>query len=500
MIENKIENIDISLEIENCNKEIGVSFKYNDETISIIGNSDKEIIINVLCWLYKNNHIWSDVTNFNGAFYTEEEKRKKIDYNSRCYNNSMFYEIDINKFIFIRSDSKTKYDQIYNILTKFGVEIIYINLYNYNIYENIKKSIKLKKKRKEKLQKRRKQKIINFSNKNLIKDRFDIEFEKICNENPEKVKNALIRVLSLREFGNKLHGDTFEIVLNEMINIYFSNLKSCHIGKKYFRSKSFDADLVISKNNNVNAEEYAFIKNAINKIETSEITKDFLTEICNNYKQFNVSKIWKNRDYSELSNFLITLLNEMNTSIIEISLKCYGIDNIQLYTDANHEIFPYLSKFIDNKEKNMFISLSDVEKIKKSNLFKNKINGKKILILKYNENENNFSLLSTNMDNFLSDIYSIEFIPSISRQKGKYDIFKFYDINNNYIFEVRYGGKKANALQRGIWSDMTKNNGGNFIKLIDNEKYTIDNDYLNFYRKSFFLSADKIKNLIEFID
>ena len=34
--------------------------------------------------------------------------------------------------------------------------------------------------------------------------------------------------------------------------------------------------------------------------------------------------------------------------------------------------------------------------------------------------------------------------------------FRFFDKNNNYICEVRYGGASANALQRGLWTN-TKN-------------------------------------------
>ncbi len=31
-------------------------------------------------------------------------------------------------------------------------------------------------------------------------------------------------------------------------------------------------------------------------------------------------------------------------------------------------------------------------------------------------------------------------------------LFRFYNTNNGYICEVRYGGKDANALQRGFWT------------------------------------------------
>ena len=41
--------------------------------------------------------------------------------------------------------------------------------------------------------------------------------------------------------------------------------------------------------------------------------------------------------------------------------------------------------------------------------------------------------------------------------KGRiHPTYRFYDKDNNYICEVRYGGASANALQRGLWTN-TKN-------------------------------------------
>ena len=46
---------------------------------------------------------------------------------------------------------------------------------------------------------------------------------------------------------------------------------------------------------------------------------------------------------------------------------------------------------------------------------------------------------------------------SASKSKGRiHPVFRFYDRDDRYICEVRYGGKDANALQRGLWTH-TKN-------------------------------------------
>lgn len=322
----------------------------------------------------------------------------------------------------------------------------------------------------------------------MIKDKFDIEFEMVYKNEPSKIEKPLIRVLSLREFGNKLHGDTFEIVINRMIDIFFPNISSFHIGKIYFRSKSFDADIVLSLDKNLLASDYAFIKNAINKIETSKPEKKFLLQICEKYKQFDINQLWKSKDYSHLLKFLLDFLEKMKENIIEMSLKCYGEGSLQLYTDANHEIFPYLMNFIDDEKIEKQLSNEEINEIKCSNLF-DKVRNKKVLVLKYSEKKYSFSLLTTNIDNFLSRINSVKYTPRVFG-KGKkvknFEIFKFYDIDNNYVFEVRYGGSGSNALQRGIWTN-TEKSQDNFFKLIDNKTYCPDTKYLEYFANSFFI-------------
>jgi len=46
-----------------------------------------------------------------------------------------------------------------------------------------------------------------------------------------------------------------------------------------------------------------------------------------------------------------------------------------------------------------------------------------------------------------------------------FPIYKFYDGKGEYIFEVRYGDVKANALQRGMWTH-TENAQSHFKQLL----------------------------------
>src|SRR3989344_3864064 len=71
------------------------------------------------------------------------------------------------------------------------------------------------------------------------------------------------------------------------------------------------------------------------------------------------------------------------------------------------------------------------------------------LQLSTNKDVSMFSLLQKEY----SSVKKVKFLPprKIGRKKT-FPIYKFFDGKGNYIFEVRYGDAKANALQRGMWT------------------------------------------------
>ncbi|MFN3427833.1 MAG: hypothetical protein ACK41G_09700 [Candidatus Thermochlorobacter sp.] len=48
----------------------------------------------------------------------------------------------------------------------------------------------------------------------------------------------------------------------------------------------------------------------------------------------------------------------------------------------------------------------------------------------------------------------------------KHPVYVFLDENDGYICEVRYGGKTANALQRGLWTHTKK--AANYFESLTN--------------------------------
>jgi len=64
-----------------------------------------------------------------------------------------------------------------------------------------------------------------------------------------------------------------------------------------------------------------------------------------------------------------------------------------------------------------------------------------------------FKVLIFDLPKAYSSVRKIKFLsPRKIGEKKTFPIYKFFDDRNNYIFEVRYGDAKANALQRGMWT------------------------------------------------
>ena len=230
-------------------------------------------------------------------------------------------------------------------------------------------------------------------------EEFTERFKLLVNKRKELIVNTLSNIFTMRLIGNKTHGDLAEIGISEFINQFMYDYTSIHTGKDLFRAKEHEEDIQI----------------------INEITK----------KQFPVS------------------------------LKAYGEGPLQLSTDKEFKMFPFLQSvgkdIRDNKTiKDIFNStaFSTFESINVLPLIYNE--SKKIcniLLFDYIKAKNN-----TNRILFIDRNQSFEKgkIVNSDKKKRKHPIFMFLDKNDNYICEVRYGSASANALQRGLWTH-TKN-------------------------------------------
>jgi hypothetical protein len=187
---------------------------------------------------------------------------------------------------------------------------------------------------------------------------------------------------------------------------------------------------------------------------------EFINQFMYDYKSLHVGKDLFRAKSSEED---VMIVNELTGEKLPLSLKAYGHGPLQLSTDKCSLLFSYLETLnftlIEDK--------LEIEQILNSEAFasQNNIN---VMPLIYEEKSNKCNITVFDFKVAKSKVAKIEKKTSDSeKSKGKkrmHPIYVFLDGENNYIFEVRYGDKKANALQRGLWTN-TKNAEKHFISL-----------------------------------
>ena len=224
---------------------------------------------------------------------------------------------------------------------------------------------------------------------------FKKRFKLLASKHRHLVVNTLSNIFTMRLIGNKTHGDLAEIGIAEFINQFMYDFKSIHVGKDLFRTKEREEDIVI--------------------------------------------------------------INDVTKMQFPVSLKAYGDGPLQLSTDSNQKMFPYLEKQgkdIKSKKK--------IAQIFASQAFSD-FNNINVMPLIYNETKKRCNIMIFDHEKAIKNTARILYIGKGgsfgSKKTGKsrmHPIFMFLDDENNYICEVRYGGASANALQRGLWTN-TKN-------------------------------------------
>ncbi len=168
-----------------------------------------------------------------------------------------------------------------------------------------------------------------------------------------------------------------------------------------------------------------------------------------------------------------------------LSLKNYG-DNgpLQIRTDKKNELFDTLLKLSAKKKQ---IKREDVLPIL------NKLLNIHVLCFLYNEKESTFRVCTINTKMMIKKWKSIRKIGVEGRRK--HPIYEFLDSKENYMFEVRYGGTTANALQRGIWTKT--HHAKNILDVFFKGTYTINQEFLLSVKELSLLDKSELKKFLQ---
>lgn len=182
---------------------------------------------------------------------------------------------------------------------------------------------------------------------------------------------------------------------------------------------------------------------------------EFVNQYMYDFKSIHVGKDLFRAKKSEED---IQIINEVTKAEFSISLKAYGDGPLQLSTDKQSLMFSMLSNH--GKDINDAPTLKSIMSSQVFDDFAN-IN---ILPLIYDERRLRCNILVFDYERAKNNLARIVYA---EEGKGrKHPVYRFFDNEENYICEVRYGGATANALQRGFWTH-TKNALKYFDSLTD---------------------------------
>ena len=266
----------------------------------------------------------------------------------------------------------------------------------------------------------------------LLFDQFLTKFQESFKGKKPIVCAVLANVFSMRIVGNKTHGDLAEIALTEYINEFVEGYSAEHTGKKAFRAKSQEED--------------------------------------------------------------ITVTNTKTNEKIKISIKTYGAGPLQLSTNKENTMFPFLKANIGEGE------VTDPKKIMK--ILQDKcfsaFSDINILPLIYDEKDMVFKIIIFNSEKAYQTVRKVKYIPPRKLgPKQTFPIYKFYGTDDQYIFEVRYGGASANALQRGMWTHTE--NASDYFNEILKGSYEINEPLIALLSKIFILRREKHEEILSFL-
>lgn len=171
---------------------------------------------------------------------------------------------------------------------------------------------------------------------------------------------------------------------------------------------------------------------------------EFINQYMYDFKSIHVGKdLYRAKSKEED----ITVENEVTNEKFPISLKAYGDGPLQLSTDKNFQMYPLLESYgvIDNTD--------NIKELLNCNAF-SCFSGINVLSLIYDEKKQRCNIMVFDAELAKN---STVLIKKESEGSGrKHPVYRFFDKDNQYICEVRYGGKSENALQRGLWTDTKK--------------------------------------------
>jgi hypothetical protein len=186
---------------------------------------------------------------------------------------------------------------------------------------------------------------------------------------------------------------------------------------------------------------------------------EFVNQFMYDFKSEHVGKkFFRSKEQEED----IEIVNELTKEKLKVSLKAYGVGPLQLSTDKNAQMFQQLQKGADE-----ILDKAEVNRCW-NELVEADLKNKNVLALIYDEKRvesKRFNILVFNGEIAKQSVVKIR---KVIEGRGRiHPVFRFFDSDEDWICEVRYGTGTANALQRGLWVHTNKDENKYFDSLTD---------------------------------
>jgi hypothetical protein len=169
---------------------------------------------------------------------------------------------------------------------------------------------------------------------------------------------------------------------------------------------------------------------------------EFINQFMYDFRSIHVGKdLYRAKSQEED----IKVINEITKDEFPVSLKAYGVGPLQLSTDKTYSMFPRLMQ-----EGGDIVGTDNTKKILDEPAFAN-FSNVNVLPLIYDEKVRRCNIMV--FDYLRAREAAMRIVREGPGRGRKHPVYRFYDAEDDYICEVRYGDAAANALQRGLWTD-----------------------------------------------
>lgn len=183
---------------------------------------------------------------------------------------------------------------------------------------------------------------------------------------------------------------------------------------------------------------------------------EFINQFLYDYRSLHVGKdLYRAKSKEED----ITVTNEISDEVFPVSLKAYGHGPLQLSTDKSCSLFPMLQEY-----GNEITDRGVIAEILEHSSFED-YRAINVLPLIYDERKSVCNILVF-LNHPAREAVARIVLETAENGRRTHPVYRFYDRLGGYIFEVRYGGRTANALQRGLWTHTAR--GSAYFRSVTN--------------------------------